>query len=750
MALRKSENTKTRRIANAASIIMVLFLSASFVLETLMYKITINYSYAGLIIILTLSILIAIVRTAINHYKMAFNVPFVLLLFYTLLMMMSNWYADHYFLVCLALCAISCIYSHFNRTLTFIIVENIFILYLVFMGHPINGHDTHLSVLLVNWSICLFASIIMLILTRAATIFLNRALEHQNSFMDLLATTENFFAMVDEHNEIVYASKTLSQLGNVEDPTMVQGRPLIDLFPGRSLKIYAGKLLKDKDDYAEDWEFSLNGQKRYFKAASHRLAGAGGTLISLYDMTHLAERDEIAVMKDNMKIGLFFMDKNYVIQDHYSIYLEEMLSDTKLFGRLFTDVIADSVSANELGAIKDYFNMILECSYDQEMLEDINPLNELHYVHRDSGDRKVFQCAFATVERGRGEVFILVTVYDITARVELQQRLAEEEARRQEEMQSVFELIQVQPDVFADFMGDMEHEFGTIDQIQKNESLSAHDALVKIYQSIHAIKSNAVILGLSVFGNKVHNLESKIKKLREMEGEVPFAEMLGLTYDIEKISKERDSFKDIIDKLQSYTGGSAGKSSTEKQNVKVLLDSLTKTTSKAADDQEKLIQFIANDIDTEAIDKGPRRIIKEILMQLIRNSAVHGIEMPEARTAKGKKETGTIKLSIKLTPDKKQIQIKLSDDGNGLDYKKIGEKALARKLIKKEDIANKDLLIKVIFAPGFSTAETEGVHAGRGIGLNLVRDRIKEINGAIKLKSEDGKGILFFITIPLE
>jgi len=444
------------------------------------------------------------------------------------------------------------------------------------------------------------------------------------------------------------------------------------------------------------------------------------------------------------------MDKNYVIQDHYSIYLEEMLSDTKLFGRLFTDVIADSVSANELGAIKDYFNMILECSYDQEMLEDINPLNELHYVHRDSGDRKVFQCAFATVERGRGEVFILVTVYDITARVELQQRLAEEEARRQEEMQSVFELIQVQPDVFADFMGDMEHEFGTIDQIQKNESLSAHDALVKIYQSIHAIKSNAVILGLSVFGNKVHNLESKIKKLREMEGEVPFAEMLGLTYDIEKISKERDSFKDIIDKLQSYTGGSAGKSSTEKQNVKVLLDSLTKTTSKAADDQEKLIQFIANDIDTEAIDKGPRRIIKEILMQLIRNSAVHGIEMPEARTAKGKKETGTIKLSIKLTPDKKQIQIKLSDDGNGLDYKKIGEKALARKLIKKEDIANKDLLIKVIFAPGFSTAETEGVHAGRGIGLNLVRDRIKEINGAIKLKSEDGKGILFFITIPLE
>jgi len=57
--------------------------------------------------------------------------------------------------------------------------------------------------------------------------------------------------------------------------------------------------------------------------------------------------------------------------------------------------------------------------------------------------------------------------------------------------------------------------------------------------------------------------------------------------------------------------------------------------------------------------------------------------------------------------------------------------------------------MKAIFSPGFSTAETEGVHAGRGIGLNLVRERIKEINGSIKLRSETGKGIVFFVVIPL-
>jgi two-component system chemotaxis sensor kinase CheA len=748
MARKKIVHSKSRRIGNIASLVMVLFLSAAFVLETMISNINVNYNYASLIAIITLVIMIYFFRTAINNFKLAFNIPFIIQLFYTSLMFLCNWQTNYYLLVCLSLCAVSCIYSHFTKTLTFIIFQNIAIGVLILFGQPICGHNTPLFIVLINWAICIFASIILLILTRAATILLNRALEHQNSFMDLLSTTENFVAMVDERNEIVYASKTLANLGNVEDSTMVQGRPLIDLFPGRSLKVYAGKMLKEKDDYAKDWEFSLDGQKRYFKAASHKLAGSGGTLISLYDMTHLAERDEIAAMKDSMHIGLFFMDKNYVIQDHYSRYLEEMLEDTRLFGKLFTDVIADSVTPSELAAIKDYFKMILEQTYDKEMLEDINPLNELHYVNQNTGTKKVFQCAFSTVERGRGDVFILVTVYDITLRVELQQRLAEEEARRQEEMQSVFELIQVQPDVFNDFMGDMEHEFDNIDKIQKSEKLSAHEALVKIYQSIHAIKSNAVILGLNVFGNKVHNLEAKIKKLREIEKEIPFAEMLNLTMDIEKISNEREGFRDVINKLQSYTSGSKS-SGDKKQNVKLLLDALVKTTTRAAEDQGKQIQFSATDVDTDAVEKGPRREIKEILMQLIRNSAVHGIEMPDVRKARGKAETGSIKLSIKMAADRKQIQIKLSDDGNGLDYKKIAEKALSKKLIKEEEINNKDALLKAIFAPGFSTAETEGVHAGRGIGLNLVRDRLKEINGSIKLRSEDKKGTIFLITLPL-
>jgi len=90
----------------------------------------------------------------------------------------------------------------------------------------------------------------------------------------------------------------------------------------------------------------------------------------------------------------------------------------------------------------------------------------------------------------------------------------------------------------------------------------------------------------------------------------------------------------------------------------------------------------------------------------------------------------------------------LMDDGGGLDYKKISEKAVSSNVIKKEDANNKEMLLKAIFAPGFSTAENEGMHAGRGIGLNLVRDRLKEVRGAIKVRSEPNKGTAFIMAVP--
>jgi two-component system chemotaxis sensor kinase CheA len=746
MKMNEIKNTGHYKVANVSAVAMVVFLGVNAIIHAFQRNEEVSQGFMLFSTLFALVLLIPVYRSTKNFANLAFFTPLIVFLFSALIMIQGGW-SFYFLLVCLCICGISCLYSNFRLTMFYSVVQAIAVGVLFLFGFPIAGPAVSLDIELVCLAIYLFSSAVMLVLARSAIVTLNAALGDGNSFRVFLSTTANYLAMVDQTNKVIYVSKPLSDLAGIEDPELASGRSLIDLFPGRDLKLLAGDMLGQRTLYEKDWEFVLNGQKRYFKAASNSFSGASkGTLINLHDMTFLAERDEIAAMKDSLKIGLFFINRDFVIQDNYSRYLEELLSETQLNGKHFIDFLSKSVTTKEQEAIKDYFDMVFDRVFDQAILEDINPLQELHYESPSTGDKKIFQCEFTPVERGKGEIFILVTIYDITVKVELERRLAEEEAKRQEEMRSIFELIQVDPNVFADFLGDAEYEFTRIDETLKNQKYSPHEALVEVYQSVHAIKSNAVILGLNTFGDKVHALESQIKKLREMETDVPFDDMLHLTVELEKLSHEKDGFKTVIDRINSFkvSGGADG----QKQNQYVLIESLKKTTSRAAGDMGKKINFVTNDVDPVAVEKGPRRVMKEVLMQLIRNSVVHGIEMPEVRQAKGKNETGVIKLSIKT--DGKVVQVKLLDDGGGLDYAKIRDKALRQNLIKKEDANNKNALLNAIFLPGFSTAEVEGVHAGRGIGLNLVRDRVRDAKGNIKVQTEPGKGTMFCILFPAE
>ncbi|MDR0315457.1 MAG: hypothetical protein LBH97_00990 [Treponema sp.] len=739
----KIKDIDSYKVANRSVVAAVLFLGGISLFEALKVGGAPQIPVV-LCMVVAIAIMLPFLKSTTSPAVLAFFTPIGLFIYYTQLTVLGGWNTPFYLLVCLCFCGISCLYSSFRMTLWSVVVLNIVIGMQIYRGVPIMGNGVPLFNVLISWVVTLFGMVIFLLLSRFGNVTLVRALEDRDSFRTLLATTTSYITMVDKSNKVTYASKPLAHLAQIDRPELAQGRSFIDLFPGRELKFLAYQLLSQKDSYEDSWEFTLHGEKRYFKVTSIGLAGtSGSTLISLHDLTHLAERDEIALMKDSLEIGLLFIDREYLIQANYSRYLEELMSGTELAGKNLIELLSASHTAKELDAIRDYFEMIFERSLDQSMLDDINPLDECHYVSIETGNRKIFHFKFTSIERARGEVFVLVTIYDITARIELKKRLAEEENKRQEEMRSIFELIQVEHGVFGDFLDDAEYEFGRIKETLKNDTLSAHEVLVNVYQSVHAIKSNAVILGLNTFGNKVHNLESKIKKLREMGDDVPFDSMLELAMELERLAQEKDNFRTTLDKIQSFK---TDRDDGHTQGEHILVDSLTKTVNKVAEDMEKKIKFTVEGIEPEAIDKGPRRVMKEVLVQLIRNSAVHGIEMPAERVAAGKNETGNVRLLIKMEDGK--ILVRLGDDGGGINYKKIAQKALQQKMIKKEDAVNKGALLKAMFAPGFSTAETEGMHAGRGVGLNLVQERVREAKGTIKVQSEAGKGTVFSFYFP--
>ena len=162
----------------------------------------------------------------------------------------------------------------------------------------------------------------------------------------------------------------------------------------------------------------------------------------------------------------------------------------------------------------------------------------------------------------------------------------------------------------------------------------------------------------------------------------------------------------------------------------------------------KQINLVINGEKTE-LDK---RMIDELgdpLIHMVRNSADHGIESPEVRTAAGKPAQGTITLDAFHRGN--TIVIQVSDDGKGLDADRIRDKAIERGLISAADAEKmtRRQIYQLIWEPGLSTADKVTDISGRGMGMDIVRSKIEELNGAIELDSEPGRGTQVTIKLPL-
>jgi two-component system chemotaxis sensor kinase CheA len=150
--------------------------------------------------------------------------------------------------------------------------------------------------------------------------------------------------------------------------------------------------------------------------------------------------------------------------------------------------------------------------------------------------------------------------------------------------------------------------------------------------------------------------------------------------------------------------------------------------------------------DTE-LDKTVIEKIGDPLMHLVRNSADHGVEGPEERRAAGKDPKGTIRLNA--CHDAGSIIIEVSDDGKGLNKDRITAKAAAAGLIQPGQQLTDQEVFRLIFEPGFSTAEAVTKFSGRGVGMDVVKRNIEALRGTIDIDSAPGKGTTVRIRLPL-
>ncbi|MFY9397512.1 MAG: chemotaxis protein CheA, partial [Desulfomonilia bacterium] len=160
----------------------------------------------------------------------------------------------------------------------------------------------------------------------------------------------------------------------------------------------------------------------------------------------------------------------------------------------------------------------------------------------------------------------------------------------------------------------------------------------------------------------------------------------------------------------------------------------------------KKIEIKMSGTDTE-LDKNVIEQIGDPLKHMIRNSIDHGIESPEERKRLGKPPEGTIWL--KAYQREGNIFIEISDDGRGIDQKKVLDKAVEKGLAESGRIYSEKEIFEMIFAPGLSTSDKVSELSGRGVGMDVVRKNIEELHGTVDIISEKGKGSTFRVKLPL-
>ncbi len=161
---------------------------------------------------------------------------------------------------------------------------------------------------------------------------------------------------------------------------------------------------------------------------------------------------------------------------------------------------------------------------------------------------------------------------------------------------------------------------------------------------------------------------------------------------------------------------------------------------------DKKVELVISGESTE-LDKTVMEQIGDPLVHLVRNSMDHGIESPEERIALGKPEVGTVKLDAFHQGG--TVMIEITDDGKGIDASKVFAKAVEKGIVSASDNLPEQEIFKLLFEPGFSTAETVSDVSGRGVGMDVVKRNITNLGGSVDVYSELGKGSTFSIRLPL-
>lgn len=474
--------------------------------------------------------------------------------------------------------------------------------------------------------------------------------------------------------------------------------------------------------------------------------GPGVRLIDFEDLLAadsrltLLRNEQMHQILSTVREGLLLVDGKLEIAREHSRSVEEILGLGSLAGRSLPEVLLTLMDAERAQVAGEYVETLFNPEVIESLVTRINPL--LKVEARCGGQSKVLSFRFTRAVEGRTIRHVLVRVEDVTREEELARELEEQKHRSERRLELALGLAQADPEGLAALLRKVEDEcrraagmFGP-----RQAELLTRPALDELLRGLHGAKGDAGLLGLKPLQTGIHLLEEPLGELRRrgrLDRQLA-AEVERRRTGVESVLAEARSLVEQFARL--------GRATTPYG----LLTSISQLTARLAEELGKPARFVSRTLEEE-IPPAYRGLVQEILVQLVRNALVHGVEPPEVRRRSGKPAISTLQLAVRRQPGQ-LLELVFQDDGAGLDLERIRAKADELGLTPEPGDDGTGL----IFQPGFSTFSSIGgeaglrfdLHAGRGIGLDLIRARVEAAGGRIAVHSQPGRFCAFQILLP--
>jgi chemotaxis protein histidine kinase CheA len=283
-----------------------------------------------------------------------------------------------------------------------------------------------------------------------------------------------------------------------------------------------------------------------------------------------------------------------------------------------------------------------------------------------------------------------------------------------------------------------------------------------LFRQVHSVKGEAAALGLSSIESRAHSFEDDLKGLRE-KSDLSGNDFLPLVIKLDDLLTHLQSVGDLVSRLARLHVAATGSGDPASHTDTAVIESAgpvaaARTDSSVPSMLQQLTQRVAGENHKDAalqcmgFDTVPdeyRRIVKDIAVQAVRNSIVHGLESTSDRLHNGKPAQGQLKLIFQELGDA-GYKLIAEDDGQGLSTEKIKHAALKKGFITAEKAATLDAkqVFSLLFQPGFSTVETATKDAGRGVGMNLMAGLMQQIGGKVSVATVPGKFTRLTLSLP--